>query len=91
MRQCVQAPLLEIHELPNDGEIGVTFKYDEDVKESLKQTFSAGMGRSWDPDRKMWKFPAELFEEVRVWAKRHYAEAEIRLPGEARLPPLSQA
>ena len=91
MQQSVQAPLLEIHELPDDGEIGVTFKYDEDVKESLKETFSAGMGRSWDPDRKMWTLPAELFEEVRVWAMRHYAKSEIRLPGEARLLPLPQA
>ena len=87
----MQGPLLEIHELPSDGEIGVTFRYDEDVKESLKQTFSAGAGRSWDPDRKMWKFPADLLEEVRAWAMRHYAESEIRLPGQARLPLLSQA
>ena len=87
----MQAPLLEIHELQDRGEIGITFSYNEEVKESLKQTFGSGQGRTWDPDSKMWKLPAELFEEVKAWALGHFDETMIRLPGQVTLPlsPLS--
>ena len=81
----MQAPLLEIHNLQGSGEIGVTFQYDEEVKESLKQAFGPREGRSWDPDSKMWKFPAELFEQVKAWALGHFDEALIRLPGQVKL------
>ena len=77
-----QAPMLEIHELPN-YEIGVTFKYTEEVKESLKETFAASDGRAWDPDLKMWRFPVELQEEVKEWALSLFDESEIRFPGQA--------
>ena len=79
---AAQAPLLEIHELPN-YEIGVTFKYTEEVKESLKETFAASDGRAWDPDLKMWRFPVELQEEVKEWALSLFDESEIRFPGQA--------
>ena len=79
---AAQAPLLEIHELPN-YEIGVTFKYTEEVKESLKETFAASDGRAWDPDLKMWRFPVELQEEVKDWALSLFDESEIRFPGQA--------
>ena len=80
----MQAPLLEIHDLQGSGEIGVTFQYDEEVKESLKQAFGPREGRTWDPDSKMWKFPAELFKPVKAWALGHFDEALIRLPGQVK-------
>ncbi len=76
--------MLEIHELQDSGQIGVTFVYNEEVKESLKQNFDPREGRTWDPDSKMWKFPAELFEHVKAWALSHFDEAMIRLPGEVK-------
>lgn len=75
--------MLEIHQL-SEFEIGVTFKYSEEVKESLKETFSYE-DRTWDPDKKMWKFPEELLGAVQEWAMSHFDESEIRLPGQARL------
>ena len=78
----MQAPLLEIHELPN-YEIGVSFKYTDEVKDSLKETFAASDGRAWDPDRKMWRFPVELQKEVKEWALTLFDESEIRFPGQA--------
>ncbi len=75
--------MLEIHQL-SEFEIGVTFKYSEEVKESLKETFSYE-DRTWDPDKKMWKFPEELLGAVQEWAMSHFNESEIRLPGQARL------
>lgn len=85
MSNGTQAPLLEIHDLQGSGEIGVTFQYDEEVKESLKQSFGPREGRTWDPDSKMWKFPAKLFEQVKAWALGHFDETLIRLPGQVRL------
>lgn len=82
VQHCTQAPQLEFHELPDD-EIGVTFKYDEAVKEDLKVQFPPSKGRTWDPDAKMWRFPADLYEEVKAWALIHYDETEIRFPGQA--------
>ena len=79
----MQATKLEIHEL-SECEIGVTFKYSEEVKESLKETFYAE-DRTWDPDKKMWKFPEELRGAVQEWAMGHFDESEIRLPGQVRL------
>jgi len=79
----MQATLLEIHQL-SECEIGVTFKYSEEVKESLKETFSYE-DRTWDPDKKMWKFPEELLGAVQEWAKGLFDESEIRLPGQVRL------
>ncbi|CAL5220539.1 g2574 [Coccomyxa viridis] len=76
------APLLEIHDLQDSGQIGVTFVYNEEVKESLKETFGPRDGRTWDPDSRMWKVPAELFEQVKAWALSHFDEAMIRLPGQ---------
>ena len=73
---------MEIHELPN-YEIGVTFKYSDEVKESLKETFAASDGRAWDPDLKMWRFPVELQSEVKEWALSLFDESEIRFPGQA--------
>lgn len=86
----MQAPLLEIHDLQDSGQIGVTFVYNEEVKESLKETFGPRDGRTWDPDSRMWKVPAELFEQVKAWALSHFDEAMIRLPGQVSLPVISQ-
>ena len=80
----MQAPLLEIHELQESAQIGVSFVYNEEVIESLKQQFGP-RDRQWDKDSKMWKFPAELFEQVKAWALSHFDEAMIRLPGQVKL------
>ena len=61
----------------------MTFKYSDEVKESLKDRFAASDGRAWDPDIKMWKFPVELQEEVKAWALSLFDESEVRFPGQA--------
>ena len=61
----------------------MSFKYTEEVKESLKETFAASDGRAWDPDLKMWRFPVELQKEVKEWALRLFDESEIHFPGQA--------
>lgn len=56
----------------------VSFPYDRDVVESLKQKFWA-RDREWHPETKTWRFKLDKYQEVQEWALEHYAATEINL------------
>lgn len=61
------------------AQIALRFRYDSDINGDMKDRFSP-TDRKWSDDkRRLWIFPSHLEEEVKGWARNHFAEEDIVL------------